>query len=87
MMEALTKIQKKENQNVKEVRGHFNNYIENEIGKDKYNSLGKYFIENFCWYMHQSMIIPMESIQEFKASIMQSCLHEIKTGIEAYDNR
>ena len=37
--------------------------------------------------MHQSMIIPMESIQEFKASIMQSCLHEIKTGIEAYDNR
>ena len=41
MMEALTKIQKKENQNVKEVRGHFNNYIENEIGKDKYNSLGK----------------------------------------------
>ena len=49
--------------------------------------MGKDFIEHLCWSMRQSMIIPMEGIMEFKETIMQGCLHEIKTGIEVYDNR
>ena len=87
MVSALKKAQEKENQNIQKIKDYLDNYIKHEIMEDKYSSLGKEFIEHLCWYMNQALIIPMESILKFKQTIMQGYLHEIKAGIEGYDNR